>query len=226
VIAPNVSLLVLTEWARFLVERWKESAMASSQRTGGVAGPLSSRSRVRPAARVIWLLLMASGGLLAQDGNWSYHQATDLLTDMRSDAVWTDAAVPASPGYQLGVTCDDTEYVSVLVRSDSVIMSAARLSVRFDGGAAEVLPVQYSVATSKRFDFEPGGPALRRILASRKMAFSLQDKDLQEISLQFDIAGLDAAIKQMPLKCQDRLAELVKSDQPEPKPAGRSHKRS
>jgi len=167
-----------------------------------------------------------AGVLLAQDGNWSYHSATDTLSEMRNDEVWTNAVVPASPAYQLGVTCNDTVYVSVLVRSDSVITSAARLSVKFDGGAAEVLPIQYSLATAKGFDFEPGGPALRRILASRKMAFSLQNSDLQETPVQFDIAGLDTAIKQMPLKCQQRLADLLAEEKPAPKAVGHSHKTS
>jgi hypothetical protein len=81
------------------------------------------------------------------------------------------------------------------------------------------LPIQYSLATAKRFDFEPGGPELRRILASKRMAFSLQNGDLQEISLQFDVAGLEAAIKQMPLKCQQRFAELVEAEKPASKAA-------
>jgi hypothetical protein len=170
-------------------------------------------------------LLAVAGCLLAQDGNWSYHGAADSLGETRNDEVWTSAVVPSSPVYQLGVTCDDTVYVSVLVRSDAVITSAARLSVRFDDGASVVLPVQYSLATSKSFDFEPAGAALTRILASRKMAFSLQNND-QETPVQFDIAGLEAAIKQMPLKCQQRLAELLVAEKSAPKPVAHSRKTS
>jgi hypothetical protein len=188
------------------------------------------RSGARPVAtgrisRTAGFLLAAAGCLCAQDWNWSYHAATDMLSDLRSDEVWTNAVVPANPGYQLGVAREDMEYVSVLVRSVAVISSAAKLAVRFDGGAAELLPVQYSLATAKRFDFEPGGPALRRILASKKMALSLQDSDLGEVALEFDIAGLGAAIQQMPLKCQERFSELV-APRPASKPAARSRRTS
>jgi hypothetical protein len=184
-----------------------------------------SSVRIGLVLRTAALLLAMAGGLLAQDANWSYHAATDMLSDLRSDEIWTDAVVPAGPAYQLGVACEDTEYISVLVRSDAVITSAARLAVRFDGGAAEDLPIQYSLATAKRFDFEPAGNALRRILASRKMSFSLQNGDLTEIPVQFDVAGLEAVMKQMPLKCQERLAQLVGSE-PSSKPAARSRRKS
>ena len=183
---------------------------------------LQASARILP--KVVFLLAVA-GCLLAQDGNWSYHATADSQGEMRNDEIWTNAVTPASPAYQLGVTCNDTVYVSVLVRSEAVITSAARLSVRFDDGASEVLPVQYSLATSKGFDFEPAGTALARILASRKMAFSLQSND-QEMSVQFDIAGLDAAIKQMPPKCQQRLAELLVAAKPAPKPVSHSRKTS
>jgi hypothetical protein len=195
--------------------------MASIAPTGTGMSSGARSVRIGRIFRTAGLLLTVAGRLLAQDGNWSYHSATDMLSDMRNDEVWTDAVVPASPAYKLGVACEDTEYVSVLVRSDAVISSAARLSVRFDGGAAEVLPIQYSLATAKRFDFEPGGPALRRILASKRMAFSLQNGDLQEISVQFDVAGLEAAMKQMPLKCQQRFAQLVEAEKPVSKAAAR-----
>lgn len=186
-----------------------------------MASPQTS-ARILPKAV---FLLAVTGCLLAQDGNWSYHAAADSQGEMRNDEIWTNAVVPASPAYQLGVTCDDTVYVSVLVRSEAVITSAARLSVRFDDGTSEVLPIQYSLATSRSFDFEPAGGALARILASRKMAFSLQNND-QETSVQFDIAGLDAAIKQMPVKCQQRLAELLVAEKSAPKPVSHSRKTS
>jgi hypothetical protein len=186
---------------------------------------MSSSVRIGLVLRTAALLLAMAGGLLAQDANWSYHSATDMLSDMRDDEVWTSSVVPATPAYQLGVTCQDTEYVSILVRSDAVITSAARLAVRFDGGAAEDLPIQYSLATSKQFDFEPGGHALRRILASKKMSFSLQNGDLTEIPVQFDVAGLEAVMKQMPLKCQERFAQLV-GGEPSSKPAARPRRKS
>ena len=185
----------------------------------------SLQTSARTLPKAVFLLAVA-GCLLAQDGNWSYHTAADSLGEMRNDEVWTNAVVPSSPAYQLGVTCDDTVYVSVLVRSEAVITSAARLSVRFDDGASEFLPIQYSLATSKSFDFEPAGAALARILASRKMAFSLQNNDLQQTSVQFDIAGLDAAIKQMPPKCQQRLAELLVAEKPASKPVSHPRKTS
>jgi hypothetical protein len=171
------------------------------------------------------LLLAVSSRLLAQDLNWSYRTTTDEAGDLRSDEVWTAAVAPASPAYQLGISCEDTEYVSILVRSDAVITSAARLAVSFDGGAAEVLPVQYSLATAKSFDFEPGGQALRRILASKKMAFSLPNGDLQEVSVQFNVAGLEAAVKGMPEKCQERLAQLIRTES-KAKPAARTRRSS
>jgi hypothetical protein len=184
----------------------------------------SLQTSARTLPKAVFLLAVA-GCLLAQDGNWSYHGAADSLGETRNDEVWTSAVVPSSPAYQLGVTCDDTVYVSVLVRSEAVITSAARLSVRFDDGASEFLPIQYSLATSKSFDFEPAGTALTRILASRKMAFSLQNND-QETSVQFDIAGLEAAIKQMPPKCQQRLAELLVAEKPASKPVSHPRKSS
>ena len=88
-----------------------------------MASPQTS-ARILPKA--VFLLAVA-GCLLAQDGNWSYHAAADSQGEMRNDEIWTNAVVPSSPAYQLGVTCDDTVYVSVLVRSDAVITSAARL---------------------------------------------------------------------------------------------------
>ena len=193
--------------------------------TSGVRSGARSLSIGR-AVLITGLLLAVAGCLLAQDANWIYRSATDMLSDMRDDEVWTNAVAPASPAYQLGVACEDTEYVSVLVRSDAVITSAPRLAVRFDTGAAEVLPVQYSLATSRRFAFEPGGPALRRILASRKMAFSLPNNDLQEVSVQFDVAGLEAVMKQMPLKCQERFAQLLIAEKAVPRPVSHSRKTS
>ena len=50
---------------------------------------------------------------------------------------------------------------------------------------------------------------------------SLRNKDLQEIPVQFDVAGLSAVIKQMPLKCQQRFAELAAEE----KPAGKTGRR-
>jgi hypothetical protein len=171
-------------------------------------------------------LLAGAASLIAQDGNWTYRPTTDVLTDVRNDELWTDAVLPPSPRYRLGVTCDDTEYIAVVVRSDAEIASSASLSVRFDGGSAEVLPVAYSLANSNSFDFEPAGAAVRRILASKSMAVSLRNKDLQQVSVQFDVAGLSTVVKQMPLKCQQRFAELTAGETPAPKSGGRPRKTS
>lgn len=190
--------------------------MASPRMSARFLSPGNSLARVLPRAA---LLLAVSGRLLAQDGNWSYRTAADEQGDLRSDEVWTAAVAPSSPAYQLGISCEDTEYVSILVRSDAVITSAAWLAVSFDGGASELLPVQYSLATAKSFDFEPGGQALRRILASKKMAFSLRNEDLPEVSVQFNVAGLEEAMKEMPGKCQERLAQLIRTESKRNPPA-------
>jgi hypothetical protein len=171
-------------------------------------------------------LLAGATGLIAQDGNWTYRPTTDVLMDVRNDELWTEAVLPASPSYRLGVTCDDTEYIAVVVRSDAEIASAASVSVRFDGGSGEVLPVAHSLANSNSFDFEPAGAAVRRILASKSMAVSLRNKDLQQVSVQFDVTGLSAVLKQMPLKCQQRFTELVAGEKPAPKTGGRPRKTS
>ena len=171
-------------------------------------------------------LLAGAASLTAQDGRWTYRPTTDVLTDVRNDELWTEAVLPASPSYRLGVTCDDTEYVAVVVRSDAEIATAASLSVRFDGGSPEVLPVAHSLANSNSFDFEPARAAVRRILASKSMAVSLQNKDLQQVSVQFDVEGLSAVVKQMPLKCQQRFGELAAKETPASKPGGRPRRTS
>ena len=176
--------------------------------------------------RTAVFLLAASAGLIAQDGRWTYKPTTDLLTDVRNDEAWTDAVLPPSPAYRLGVTCDDTEYVAIVVRSGAEIASAESLAVRFDDSSSEALPVAHSLANSNSFNFEPAGSALRRILASRTMTMSLRSKDLQEIPVRFDVAGLGAVIKQMPLKCQQRFAELAAEEKPAPKAGGRPRKTS
>lgn len=89
--------------------------------------PFGSRGRRRFTScvwRITLFLLLAMSGLMAQDSRWSYQPDTDPVTDPRDDAVWTDAIVPASPAYRFEVLCDDTEYVSVFVRSGSEIASA------------------------------------------------------------------------------------------------------
>ena len=152
---------------------------------------------------------------------------TDLLTDVRNDEAWTEAVLPASPAYRLGVTCDDTEYVTVIVRSGAEIASAESLWVRFDDSSSASLPVAHSLANSNSFNFEPAGSALRRILASKTMTMTLRGKDLQEIPVEFAVGGLNAVIKQMPLKCQQRFAELVAEEKtPAPKTGGRPRKAS
>jgi hypothetical protein len=196
--------------------------MASQQEN---TRPLSRRNPLARALRRTVFLLASAGWLFAQDGNWSYQAETDKFSDLRSDEVWNKAVAPSSPAYQLGISCEDTEYVSILVRSDAVITAAARLAVSFDGGAAEDLPVQYSLATAKSFSFEPGGQALRRILASKKMAFSLQNGDLQEVAVQFNVEGLEVVMKEMPGKCQERLAELIRTEA-KSKPAARARRSS
>jgi hypothetical protein len=199
--------------------RFMASTQTSARPSPGLQNPLT---RVAPTS----LLLAAASCLLAQEGTWNYHPATDMLSDLRNDEAWTNAVAPAAPVYQLAIACEDTEYVSVLVRSDVVIASDAPLAVRFNGGAEEVLPVWHSLASSKRFAFEPGGPALRRMLASRTMAFSLRNGDLQEVSLQFNVAGLEAVMKQMPLKSQQRFAELLVTEKAAPRTATHSRKSS
>lgn len=182
-------------------------------------------SRSGPSSR-IWpiaaRMFLAAASLLAQDGPWSYRPTTDPLSDVRSDSAWTDAVLPASPGYHLGVTCEDTEYVSVFVRSDAEMSSQDQLNVRFDGGASESLPVERSLATTKGFYLEPAAPAVRRILASRKMVLSVRNGSLEDVSVEFDVTGLGRVIQQMPLKCQDRFAQLAAEKKAAPKPRARS----
>ena len=195
--------------------------MAFLEQAGTRPGSRAKRRLAHRGALAALFLLVATDGLIAQEGKWTYAPTTDLLTDLRNDAVWTDSVVPASPAYRLGVTCDDTEYVSVFVRSDSEMASINGLRVRFDGGVVEVLSVERSLASSNRLSFEPAGAALRRILASKKMVLSLQNRDLQEVSVQFDLTGLDAVVKQMPLKCQERLGERLAEGKPAPKSSAR-----
>lgn len=171
-------------------------------------------------------LLAAAAGAIAQDGRWTYMPTTDLLADVRNDEAWTEAVLPARPIYRLGVTCDDTEYVSVVVRSGAEIASADNLVVRFDDGSSEAFPVARSLANSNSFTFEPAGSALRRILASKTMTMSLRDKDRQETPVQFDVAGLSGVVKQMPLKCQQRISELAAVEKPAAKTGGRPRKTS
>ena len=183
--------------------------------------------RLAPSpAPIAVFLLAAAAALIAQDGIWTYRPTTDLLTDVRNDEVWTEAVLPASPAYRLGVTCDDTEYVAVVVKSGAEIASAASLVVRFDDSSSESLPVVHSLANANSFNFEPAGSALRRILASRTMTMSLRNRDLQEVPVQFDVAGLSAVIKQMPLKCQQRFAELAAPEKPAARPGARPRKTS
>jgi hypothetical protein len=171
-----------------------------------------------PAASV---LLAAAFGLMAQEGKWTYEPAADSLADTRNDSIWTEAVTPAAPTYRLAVACDDTEYISVFVRSDAAIVPSATLRVRFDGGDAEVLSVEPSLANANRFSFEPAGNALRRMLASRTMVVSLRNKDLEEVPVNFDVTGFAAAIKQMPSKCQERFAERAAEGKLATKPAAR-----
>jgi hypothetical protein len=171
-------------------------------------------------------LLAAAAGVIAQDGSWTYKPTTDPLTDVRNDETWTEAVLPASPTYRLGVTCDDTEYVTVVVRSGAAIAPADSLAVRFDDRSSEALPVVQSLATPNSFNFEPAGTTLRRILASRTMTMSLRGKDLQEIPVRFDVAGLATIIKQMPLKCQQRFTELAAEEKPAARTGARLRKTS
>jgi hypothetical protein len=176
--------------------------------------------------QVVVFLLAAAAVVTAQDWSWTYRPTTDPLTDVRNDETWTRAVLPASPAYRLGVTCDDTEYVSVVVRSDAEIGSAASLAVRFDDRSSEALPVVHSLANSNSFNFEPAGSTLRRILASKTMTMSLRGKDLQEVPVRFEVAGLGEVIKQMPLKCQQRFAELAAEEKPAARTGGRPRKTS
>jgi hypothetical protein len=169
-------------------------------------------------------LLAAAAALIAQDGSWTYRPTTDLLSDVRNDEVWTEAVLPVPSAYRLGVTCDDTEYVAVVVRSGAEIASDDSLAVRFDDRASEALPVSHSLANANTFNFEPAGSALRRILGSRTMTMSLRNKDLQETPVKFDVAGLREVIKQMPLKCQQRFAELAAEAKPAPRTGARARK--
>jgi hypothetical protein len=183
--------------------------------------------RLAPSpGQIAVLLLAAATGAIAQDGKWTYEPTTDALTDVRNDEAWTEAVLPASPTYRLGVTCDDTEYVSVVVRASTEIASAASLAVRFDDSSSEALPVAHSLANSNSFSFEPAGSALRRILASKTMRMSLPNNDREEVPVHFDVGGLSAVVKQMPLKCQQRLAELAAGEKPAAKTGGRPRKTS
>ena len=183
--------------------------------------------RLAPSpGQIALFLLAAAAGAIAQDGRWTYKPTTDALTDVRNDEAWTEAVLPASPTYRLGVTCDDTEYVAVVVRAGAEVPSAASLAVRFDDGSSEALPVTHSLANSNNFSFEPAGSALRRILASKTMTMSLRNRDRQEIPVQFDVAGLSEVLKQMPLKCQQRLEELAAGKKPAAKTGGRTRKTS
>jgi hypothetical protein len=101
----------------------------------------------------------------------------------------------------------------------------ASLLVRFDGGNAESLAIEPSFAGSNRFSFEPAGIALRGMLASRTMIVSLQDKDRQEVPVRFEVAGFEAAVNQMPEKCQARFAERAAEGKPASKPAARASSR-
>jgi len=171
-------------------------------------------------------LLAAAASLIAQDARWTYRPTTDPLTDVRNDETWTEAVLPASPTYRLGVACDDTEYVTVVVRSGDAIAPADSLAVRFDDLSSEALPVVHSLASANSFNFEPAGSTLRRILASKTMTVSLRGKDLQEIPVRFDLVGLATVIKQMPLRCQQRLTELTADEKPAPKTGARPRKTS
>jgi hypothetical protein len=171
-------------------------------------------------------LLAAATSVIAQDGSWTYKPTTDPLTDVRNDETWTEAVLPASPTYRLGVTCDDTEYVTVVVRSGDAIAPADRLAVRFDDRSSEALPVAHSLANANSFNFEPAGSTLRRILASKTMTVSVRGKDLQEIPVRFDVAGLATVIKQMPLRCQQRFTDLTADEKPAPKTGARPRKTS
>jgi hypothetical protein len=183
--------------------------------------------RLAPSpGQITLLLLAAAAGVIAQDRSWTYKPSTDPLTDVRSDEAWTEATLPASPAYRLGVTCDDTEYVAVVVRSGAAIASAASLAVRFDDRSSEALPVVHSLANPNSFNFEPAGSTLRRILASKTMTVALKDKDLQEVPVRFDVAGLSTVISQMPQKCQQRFGELAAEEKPAPKAGGRPRKAS
>ena len=173
----------------------------------------------RPAALV---LFTAAAGLIAQDGNWTYEPLADKMTDSRTDSLWTPAVFPAASAYRIGVVCDDTEFVSVFVRSDSALIPAATIRARFDGGGYETLAVEPSLASPNRYSFEPAGNALRRMLASKTMIVTLQNKDREEVPVQFEVAGFETAVKQMPSKCQVRFAERVSEGSPATKPAARS----
>lgn len=178
------------------------------------------RGRRNPAIRfgsIAARLFLAAASLFGQDGPWTYRPTTDPLSDVRSDSAWTDAVLPVTPGYRLGVTCEDTEYISVFVRSDAEMSSQEKLNVRFDEGSSEALPVERSLATTKGFYLEPAAPAVRRMLASRKMVLSVRNASSQDVAVEFDVAGLGRVIKQMPLKCQDRFAELAAERKPAPK---------
>jgi hypothetical protein len=58
------------------------------------------------------------------------------------------------------------------------------------------------------------------------MTVSLRDKDLQEIPVRFDVAGLATVIKQMPLRCQQRFTELTADEKPARKTGPRPRKTS
>jgi hypothetical protein len=171
-------------------------------------------------------LLAAAAGVIAQDRSWTYRPTTDLLTDVRNDEIWTEAVLPSSPTYRLGVTCDDTEYVSIVVRSGAEIAPADSLAVRFDDRSSEALPVAHSLANLNSFNFEPAGSTLRRILASKTMTVSVRSGDRQEIPVRFEVAGLREVIKQMPLKCQQRFSELAAEEKQAPRAGGRPRKTS